>query len=77
MVQFKARPLLFAMNAPGGIVFMVIVKVFGMPLHPFNEGVTVIEAVTGDEPVLIGLNGAISPVPLAARPILVLSLVQV
>ena len=40
-----------------------------------NVGVTSIVATTGDVPVLIALNDILS-VPLAANPILVVSLVQ-
>ena len=44
---------------------------------PFvNVGVTVIVAVTGDVPVLIATNDAMSPLPLAARPIDVVLFVQ-
>jgi hypothetical protein len=51
----------------------VIVKVVGEPLQPtepfVKRGVTVIVAVTGEIPVLTAVKLAMSPVPLAARPI--------
>jgi hypothetical protein len=52
------------------------VNVIGVPGHPFAVGVTVIVAVTGAVPVLVAVNAAILPVPLAARPMLVLLFVQ-
>jgi hypothetical protein len=65
------------MVAPG---LTVIVKDFGVPLHvtaPLKyTGVTVMVAVIGDVPVLTTVKGAISPAPLAPRPIAVLSFVQ-
>ena len=63
-----------------GVGFTVIVKVFDGPVQPtpllLNVGVTVIVAVTGKAVRLIAVKAAILPVPLAARPILVLLLVQ-
>ena len=51
----------------------VIVKVVGEPLQPtepfVKRGVTVIVAVTGEIPVLTAVKLAMSPVPLAPRPI--------
>jgi hypothetical protein len=35
--------------------FTVIVKVDGVPMHPFAVGVTVIVAATGDVPVLLAV----------------------
>jgi hypothetical protein len=55
--------------AAAGRVFTKTVKVCGAPLHPFNDGVTVTVAVTGDEVLFTAINEAISPVPLAANPI--------
>ena len=52
--------------------FTVIVNDCGVPVHPSNEGVTVIVAVTGELPELAAVNEAMLPVPFAARPILVL-----
>ena len=58
-----------------------MVKVFVGPLQetlpPVNTGVTVMVAVTGDEPVFTAEKAAILPVPLAARPIEVLLFVHV
>ena len=56
-------------------------NVFEGPLQetapPVNTGVTVIVAVTADDPVFTAENAAMFPVPLAASPILVLSFVHV
>ena len=61
--------------------FTVIVKVCVAPEQvklPFvNVGVTEIVAVTGDNPVLTAVKIGIFPFPDAAKPILVLSFVQV
>ncbi len=58
----------------------VMVKVWAVPEHEtllfVNEGVTVIVAVTGAVVALVAVNEAISPVPLAARPIDVVLLVH-
>jgi hypothetical protein len=59
-----------------GVGLTVIVKVRGVPLHPLALGVTVIVATTGVVPVFTAVNEAISPVPLAARPIDGVLLVQ-
>lgn len=54
----------------------VIVKVMGVPVQPLATGVTVMVATSGPLVVFVVTNGAISPVPLAPRPIAVLSFVQ-
>lgn len=59
-----------------GVGLTVIVKLIGVPEHPFAEGVTRIVATTGEVPVLPAANAAISPVPLAASPILAALLVH-
>ena len=59
-----------------GVGFTVIVKVTGVPGQPFATGVTVTVEVTGAEPALVPVNGAISPEPEAASPVAVLLLVQ-
>jgi hypothetical protein len=63
-----------------GVGFTVIVKDFDVPLHVtlplVYTGVTVIVAVTGTIPILTAANEAISPVPLAPRPIEVVLFVQ-
>lgn len=59
--------------------FTVIVKLIGVPLQllEFEKiGVTVIVALTGAFPVLVAVNEAMSPVPLAANPMEVAVLVQ-
>ena len=42
-----------------GLGFTVIVKVTGVPLHPFADGVTVIVEVTGLVPVFVAVNTGI------------------
>ena len=59
--------------APG---LTVIVNEAGVPLHPLAVGVTVMVAVTGDAPGLLAVNDAMLPVPLAARPMEGVLLVQ-
>jgi hypothetical protein len=59
-----------------GVGFTVIVNVLGAPGQPLADGVTVIVAVTGDVVLLVAVKAAISPVPLAARPIEVVLFVQ-
>ena len=54
----------------------VIVKVCGVPGHPFTVGVTVIVAVTGAAVALVALNAAMLPEPEAANPIDGVLLVQ-
>jgi hypothetical protein len=59
-----------------GIGFTLIVNDLGVPLVTPSVGVTMIVATTGEVPVLIAVNAAILPVPLAASPIDVLLLTQ-
>jgi hypothetical protein len=59
-----------------GVGLTVIVTVVGVPEQPLATGVTIIVAVTGLELVLTAVNEPILPIPEAARPIVVLSLVQ-
>ena len=59
-----------------GVGLTVIVKVDGTPGQPVEVGVTVIVPVIGAFVALVAVNEAISPVPLAAKPIAVLSFVQ-
>ena len=62
-----------------GIGLTVIVKVIGVPgqvMVLLKFGVTVIVATCGVVPALVATKLAILPTPLAARPILVLLLVQ-
>jgi hypothetical protein len=59
-----------------GVGLTVIVNVFAVPGQPAFTGVTVIVAVTGDVVLLVAVNEAMSPEPLAARPIEVASFVQ-
>ena len=59
-----------------GVGLTLIVKVVGVPEQLFAIGVTVIVAVTALAPAFIAVNAAILPVPLAAKPILVVLFVQ-
>ena len=59
-----------------GIGFTVIVKLTGVPLHPPAVGVTVIVEIIFVLPLLVALNGLISPLPLAANPVEELLFVQ-
>jgi hypothetical protein len=56
--------------------FTVIVKVRGVPVQPLAEGVTVMVATTGVLVLLVAVKEAMLPLPLAARPIDGLLLVQ-
>jgi hypothetical protein len=55
---------------------MVMEKVLGVPGQSFAFGVTVMLAITGVEPRFMAVKEAMFPLPLAAKPILVLSFVQ-
>lgn len=57
--------------------FTVMVNDNGVPVQLFAVGVTVIVAMTGAAPVLVAVNEAMFPVPVAASPIVALLLVQV
>ena len=65
-------------TCPVGLTVMV--KVFVGPAQPTEPlvkvGVTTIVAITGDVPVLTAVKEAISAVPEAARPMLVVELVH-
>lgn len=54
----------------------VMVKVRGVPMHPFAVGVTVMVAITGDVPVFEAVKDGMDPVPLPAKPIDGVLLVQ-
>ena len=56
--------------------FTVMVKVWVAPGHPLAVGVTLMVAVIGLEPVFFGVNAGILPLPLVAKPIVGLELVQ-
>ena len=60
-----------------GAGFTVTVNVAGVPAHPFADGVTVMVAVMGEVVALVAVNEGISPDPLGARPMAVLSFAQV
>jgi hypothetical protein len=59
-----------------GVGLTVMVAVIGVPGQLLATGVTVMTAVTGAVPLLTAEKEAMSPVPEAARPIVVLLLVQ-
>ncbi len=52
-----------------GVGLTVIVYEDGVPGQPLAAGVTVIVAVTGSAVLFVPVNAGVSPVPLAARPI--------
>ena len=61
-----------------GVGFTVSVKLCVRPLQPFADGNTVIVAVTGTVPLLVTVNdGMLLPVPVNARPIVLLVFVHV
>ena len=68
-------------DPPTVVGLTVMVKFCGVPLQetPFNvfTGVTVMVALMAVVPVFVAVNAAMLPVPLAARPMAVLLLVQV
>jgi len=82
LVKFVAATLLLLHNVmfegtvTVGVGFTVIIYVEKAPLQLFTVGVTVIVAEIGEVPVLVALNEAILPVPLAAKPIAVFELVH-
>ena len=59
-----------------GAGLTVTVNDSGVPGQPLIVGVTVIVPLIGVFPVLAAVNGAIFPVPLAAKPMAVLLFVQ-
>ena len=67
---------LSAGSVTDGVGLTVIVNIRGVPLQPFADGVTVIVATTGLPVEFVAVKAAISPVPLAAKPILGVLFVQ-
>ena len=59
-----------------GVGLTVIVKLWDGPGHPLAVGVTVMVAITGDEPVLMAVKAGMFPLPLAASPMEVVLLVH-
>jgi hypothetical protein len=59
-----------------GVGLTVMLNVVDVPLQALATGVTVILAVTGDEPLFVAMKDAIFPLPLAARPTEVVLLAQ-
>lgn len=72
------EPQLFTTVTTGveGVGLTVIVNVCEAPVQPLATGVTVMVATCGVIPPLVAVNDAMFPLPNAARPILVLSFVQ-
>jgi hypothetical protein len=71
VIAVVVAPLQYTSLATGSTVvlgFTVIVKVTGVPAHPFADGVTVIVATTGTVPAFVAVKEGIFPVPLAASP---------
>ena len=66
------------LTCPVGLTVMVNVFVGPVQLTPplVNVGVTTMVAITGQVPLLTAVNEAMFPVPEAARPMLVVLLVQ-
>ena len=60
---------LSAIASTVGVGLTVIVKFLAGPVQLFAEGVTVIVAITGAFVVLVAINDAILPTPVAANPI--------
>jgi hypothetical protein len=61
--------VIFAGTVTVAVGFTVIVYVTGDPVQPLAVAVTAMVAVNGEEVVLVAVNAAILPMPLAARPI--------
>lgn len=59
-----------------GVGLTVMVKFWGVPAHPSNNGVTVTVDVTGAVPELVAVNDGMFPVPLAPSPMVVLLLLH-
>ena len=59
-----------------GVGFTVILNTLAEPLQPFAVGVIVILAVDGLLPVFVAVKVPILPVPLDARPIAAMLLLQ-
>ena len=66
----------FATAFTVGVGFTVIVKLIGVPGHPFAVGVTVIVDVMGVVPALAAVNAGIFPEPPPPNPMVVLLLLQ-
>ena len=59
-----------------GVGFTVMEYEEGVPTQALAVGVTVMFAIIGAVVVLVAVNEAISPMPLADKPMVVLSLIQ-
>ena len=70
--------MLFEGTVTVGVGFTVIEYELGVPAHPLTViGVTVIVATLGALVVFVAVNARMSPVPLAANPMLLLLFVHV
>jgi hypothetical protein len=76
LVEEPLQTTWLAGSATLGVGLTVMVKLCAIPAQPLAEGVTVIVAVTGALVKLIAVKDEIFPVPLAARPMVVLLFVQ-
>jgi hypothetical protein len=76
-VVAPAHSVWSALEFTVGLGFTVMLKLFVAPVQPLAVGVTTIVAVTGVTPVFVAVKELIFPVPLAARPMVVLLFVHV
>ena len=68
-VLAPSQIVVLALHTTVGVGVTVIEKVVGVPVQPFNTGVTVILAVTAEAPVFVPVKAGMFPVPAAASPI--------
>ena len=76
IVLIPTQSVWFTCVAIIGVGLTLMVNVIGVPWQPLARGVTVIVAMTGELVAFVAVKAPILPVPLAARPILVLLFVQ-
>ena len=77
VVAVPLHTVWLAIDPTVGVGLTVIVKLCVAPGQPLAVGVTVITAIAGVVVVLVAVNDRILPVPVDARPMLVLVFVQV
>ena len=75
-IHFSRYGTLLDTAATFALGFTVIVNDIGAPVQPLADGVTVIVPDIAVVPALVAVKLGILPVPLAARPIVVLVFVQ-
>ena len=76
VVEEPLHQFWFVIPLAMGVGFTVMVKLVGVPVQALAVGVTVMVATIGEFPVLVAVNGCMSPKPLAAIPMAGLSFVQ-